>query len=105
MAFVIVNGEVSNVFYEGKGLKIKETFKKRDGSEGASYYSAFFEEPHGLNVGDTAKFSGLLGLKGRTYEKQDGSTGVAADATLNNAKAEDVSSGGGGAEYVDSSPF
>lgn len=94
MAFVIVNGTVDNVFYEGKGLKIKESFTKRDGSEGASYYSAFFEAPHGLNVGDSAKFSGLLGAKGRTYDKQDGSVGVSADLTLNNAKAEDVSSGG-----------
>lgn len=90
--FAIVNGSVEKTFYEGKGLKIKESFTRRDGQPGAAYYTAFFETPHGLNVGDTAKFSGLLSAKARDYEKQDGSVAWIADITLNNAKAEDVTS-------------
>lgn len=101
MAYIIVNAEVTRTFYNGLGAGLKETFKLRDGGEGAKYYSAFFDSPHGLNVGDSGKFSGLFSAKVRDYEKQDGSTGQSVDVTLNNAKAEDISSGGGDAD----SPF
>ncbi len=56
MAFAIVNGSVNRTFFEGKGASIKETFTKRDGTESASYYTAFFDAPHGLREGDTGKF-------------------------------------------------
>lgn len=89
MAFAIVNGSVNRTFFEGKGASIKETFTKRDGTEGASYYTAFFDAPHGLNEGDTGKFSGLLSAKTSQYEK-DGENRVSADIVLNSAKFEAV---------------
>lgn len=83
MAFITVNNaEVVNTFYNGQGAKLKETFKKRDGSEGSAYYSAFFNEPHGLAVGAKGKFNGQLGVKASSYEK-DGETKHGVDVTLN----------------------
>lgn len=88
MAYVIVDGEVTRTFFEGKGVAFKETFKKRDGSEGAAYYSAFFAEPHGLGEGSKGTFKGNLSTKAREYEDKEGQPRVSVDVTLNNTKFE-----------------
>jgi hypothetical protein len=82
------------VFYNGQGASIVETFTKRDGTEGKSYYSAFFTEPHGLDEGDSGVFKGNLSVSLRDYEV-DGLTKYSADATINNTKVEEVVSGQG----------
>lgn len=89
MAYVIVNGTVVRTFYNGKGVSIKETFTKRDGEEGSAYYSAFFQEPHNLDEGDSGTFKGNLSAKVNEYEK-DGETRRNVDLTLNQTKVEDV---------------
>jgi hypothetical protein len=71
-----------------------EKFTKRDGTEGASYYSAFFTEPHGLNEGDSGVFKGNLSVSLRNYEVE-GETRYSADATINNTRVEEVVSGEG----------
>ncbi|MCK9598285.1 MAG: hypothetical protein M0R06_04550 [Sphaerochaeta sp.] len=68
MAWTIINGEVTNVFHNGLGAKVKETFTKRDGTEGTSLYSVWFDEPHGLSIGDTGKFSGPSSITAEEYE-------------------------------------
>ena len=101
MAIVnIKNGTVERTFFEGKGAAVKETFNKRDGSEGAQYYSVFFDAPHGLSQGDQGDFSGLLGVKAEEYE------GVwRAKIALNSARVQNIQSPGGGAAYDGDSPF
>lgn len=84
--WAIVNGEVSSTFYDGKGAKVKESFKKQDGSTGEQYYSVFFQEPHGLEVGSTGKFSGFASSKAEEYPEGSGSWW--ARTTLNNARFE-----------------
>ena len=88
MAFAIVNGTVNRTFFDGKGASVVETFQKRDGTEGKSYYTAFFDEPHGLEEGATGKFSGLLSAKAREYQDKDDNRRVAADIVLNSARYE-----------------
>lgn len=87
MAWAVVNGEVNRVFFDGKGISIKETFEKQDGTEGAAYYTAFFNEDPGLGEGTRGKFSGFLSVKSREFEK-DGVTKHSADAVLNSARFE-----------------
>ena len=99
MALAFVNGTVARTFFEGKGASIYEEFQKRDGSTGKSYYTVFFEEPHGLGEGSTGKFSGLLSVRLREYE-HDGQTKHSADAVLNSARFEAVDGG-----QSDDSPF
>jgi len=99
MALIYVNGTVEGTFFDGKGARVKETFKKRDGSEGASYYSVFFEEPHGLNVGDFGKFSGLHSAKAEEFDGK-----WFARTTLNSARVTDVEYGEGPADD-DEAPF
>jgi hypothetical protein len=88
MAFAIVNGTVQRTFFDGKGASVVETFQKRDGTEGKSYYTAFFDAPHGLSEGSTGKFSGLLSAKAREYEDKEGNNRVTADIVLNSARFE-----------------
>lgn len=97
----IRNAEVTRTFYNGKGAGLKESFKLRDGSDGVRYYSAFFDAEHGLSEGDRGNFSGLLGTKVSTYEK-DGETKYGVDVTLNSARFE---AGDGGSASDDESPF
>lgn len=97
----IRNAEVTRTFYNGLGAGIKETFKLRSGEEGSRYYSAFFDEPHGLSEGDRGNFSGLLGTKVSTYEK-DGETKYGVDVVLNSARYE---AGEDQPEDDDSTPF
>ena len=83
MAWIITSGEVISVGFEGKLAKVKESFTKRDGTEGAAYFSAFFEAPHGLDVGAKGKFSGVLGVKPDIYEGK-----AKADVTINQTRFE-----------------
>jgi hypothetical protein len=85
MAWAVVSGKVERTF--GKGVAVKETFEKRDGTEGAAYYTAWFDEDSGLNVGDTGKFSGFLSAKINEYEK-DGETVRRAEIVLNSTRFE-----------------
>lgn len=79
----IKEAEVVNVFYNGLGAKLKETFTKGNGEQGASYYSAFADTPHGLNIGDTVKASGAHGAKATEHEGK-----WRAEVTLNKATFE-----------------
>lgn len=68
MAISSVRGTVSRTFFDGKGAEVTEVFTKRDGTEGKTRWSAFFEEPHGLREGDTVEVSGLHGDKIEEFE-------------------------------------
>ncbi len=89
MAWVVLDGEVNRVIgKEGRGFSVKETFTKRDGSEGNAYYTVWFEDrPEDLDEGYRGKFSGSLSVRPNTYPK-NGETVHAYDVTLNNAKFE-----------------
>lgn len=101
MAFLTVNAEVTRVFYNGLGIGLKESFTKRDGETGASYYTAWFEEDPNLSEGDKGKFSGLFSVRKSEYEK-DGETRHGVDITLNSTRYEAVD-GGSGSD--DEAPF
>jgi len=85
MAFVAVKGEVNRVFYNGLGVSVKESFTRRDGSEGAAYFTAWFDQDPGLAEGASGEFSGVLSVKLSEYEK-DGERVTGYDVNINNAK-------------------
>ena len=86
MAYVsIKEAIVKRSFFDGKGASIAEQFTKRDGSEGESYYTLFFNEPHGLADGTKlTKVGGALSTKGRIYDPEDGEARAVVDVILNN---------------------
>lgn len=97
----ISNGTVENVFFDGKGARIKESFTKRDGTEGATYVTAFFEEPHGLQIGDAGKFQGAISVKA---EQSPTNQNWYAKVVINQARVDDLVQGEG-APLDDESPF
>lgn len=98
----IRNAEVARTFYNGLGASFKETFTLRNGEEGARYYSAFFDEPHGLSEGQRGDVSGLFGAKVNEYTTKDGETKHSVDVTLNNARFSPAEDSG---DDDDSLPF
>lgn len=99
----IRNAEVTRTFFGGKGVAIKETFQKSDGTEGASYFTAWFKEDPSLEVGMRGNFSGLHGVKISEYEK-DGEMRQSVDVSLNNARFE-AAEGGSQGGYDEEAPF
>lgn len=88
MAYIIADGIVDRVFYDGKGIAFHEEFSKQDGTTGKSYYTAWFETAPGLEAGSRGTFKGQLSVKLREYTTDDGETKHSADASINNAKLE-----------------
>lgn len=84
----IRNATVTRVFYNGLGAEFTETFTKRDGTEGSTKYSAFFEEPHGLNGGEVGNVSGLTSVKARIWTPENGEPVAIGDIVLNSARFE-----------------
>ena len=80
--------KVGRVFFEGKGAEFVEEFQTRSGETGTKKYSAFFDEPHGLSVGDTGNVSGLLSVKASLWEREDGDALPVADIVLNSPRFE-----------------
>lgn len=86
MAIAYVKATVKNVFQNGKAAGVVESFQKRDGTTGEQRYTAWFDQEHGLSEGSYGEFSGLLSAKVKDFERQDGSTGHAAEIHLNSAR-------------------
>lgn len=91
-------------FFDGKGLEVEERFQKRDGSEGKTKYSVFFDQPHGIADGSKiAKLGGVAGVKARIWQRDDAEDMAVANITINSPKVEGVT--GGGASAPADNPF
>lgn len=79
---------VKRVFYNGLGAEFVETFQTQSGETAEKKYSAFFEQPHGLSVGDRGNVSGLLSVKARLWERDGEAPVPMADIVLNSPRFE-----------------
>lgn len=78
----------------GKGFAAKETFEKRDGSQGAQYVTVWFgNEAPSLQVGDIVSGSGFTSVRTNNYTDKSGEQRTSYDLTLNSARIEDVQEG------------
>ena len=78
--------EATRVFYNGLGVEFTETFTKRDGTEGKTKYSAFFDADPGITVGTVGDVSGLTSVKARIWTPDDGEPRAIGDIVLNSAR-------------------
>ena len=88
MAIVNVKGTVSRTFFEGRGAEVVESFKKRDGTEGHTRWSLFFESEHGLSEGDQVEVSGMHGDKVDEWTDKEGAVRHTVKRTLNRASVK-----------------
>lgn len=82
------NVKVGRIFYDGKGAEFVESFQTRSGETAEKKYSAFFDEPHGLDIGDVGNASGLLSVKARLWERDGAAPVPMADIVLNSTRFE-----------------
>lgn len=73
MAKITVEGSVGRLFYENKGVEVIEFYKSRTGEKKSRKYTAWFENPQNLTVGQTGTFSGSLSAEIDDWKNQDGS--------------------------------
>lgn len=93
MAFTSIQGQVTRVFYQGKGAEITESFEIK-GKEIKKRWTAWFDEPHGLTEGDDVEVSGLHGDEVDEWVK-DGDTRHSVKRSLNKARIKPSKGTGG----------
>jgi hypothetical protein len=94
MAKLEINGTVEKVFYEGKAASVTESYKDRDGKDQIKRYTAWFKDPHGLDVGDTVSVQGLHSAQIDEWtDEVSGEIRRAAKVALNNARILKVTKG------------
>jgi len=86
MAFTTVQGTVTRTFFNGKGAEVTEQFKKRDGSEGKTRWTAWFEAEHGLSDGDAVEVSGMHSDQIDEWTDNEGGQRQTVKRSLNKAK-------------------
>lgn len=84
----IENAVVDRVFTTqyGAGVAVHETFEKKDGTEGKSYYTLWMKEEPDLEEGQVVSASGFLGTKIREYTDRDGNDRQTVDVSVRGAR-------------------
>lgn len=72
MATISVNGHVTRIFYEGRGVEVTEFYSGPEGAQFKRTYTAWFESAVDFGVGASGKFSGLLSTKIDEWTDKDG---------------------------------
>ena len=88
MAFVTVEGTVENVFFDGRGIKLSESYTDKQGEARKSYFTAWFDVAPGLTVGEFANFSGILSTRIGEFEGRDGTQKQVAEVNINKARVK-----------------
>ncbi|MGX9346618.1 hypothetical protein [Microbacterium sp. KNMS] len=69
----------------GHGVAVHETFERKDGAEGKSYFTLWFKDDPGVVQGQVISASGFHGVKVREYE-HNGETRHTADVSVRAAR-------------------
>lgn len=97
MAIVkLQNVEVTRVNSSGHGVQVAEKFQVQ-GKERQTRYTVWFEEPHGLAVGNVISVSGFLGAKvGDPWTGQDGQERRSVEFSVNKPRIDTGQTAQGG---------
>lgn len=88
--------EVTRVNNSGFGVQVAEKFQVQ-GKDRQTRFTVWFEEPHGLTVGDRVSLSGFLGAKvGEPWVGQDGQERRSVELSVNKPRIEDSANAGNG---------
>ena len=83
MASIEVTGEITRVFYEGKGLEITES-RQFNGETIKSRYTAWTKQPLGLTEGTTVKVTGLYSSQIDNWTNKEGEAKQSVKVSINN---------------------
>ncbi len=85
MAVVSVEGVVSRVFFDGRGAEVTEVSESK-GKEFKTRWTCWFQDEHGLAVGDVVEVSGLHGDKVSDWTDKQGATRHSVERSVNRAR-------------------
>jgi hypothetical protein len=104
MATITVNGSVERVFHNGAGATVIEPFTTKDGKERNNRYTVWFQEAHGLTIGEVVEISGLHSV---VVEEWTGDDGVVRHSAKVNINFPQVKKAAGNlvAETFEDAPF
>jgi hypothetical protein len=88
MAITKIKGTVSRTFHNGCGAEITETFTKRNGEEGKSRWTCWFDSAHGLSEGDQVAVSGMHGDQVDEWTDKQGVLRYSVKRSINGAKTQ-----------------
>jgi hypothetical protein len=97
MAKITVEGTVTRIFFEDRGVEVTEFFKTRDGEQAQRKYTAWFEAPVNFREGATGIFTGLLSTTiddwidretGQPKLNREGKPGRSVKTSINGAQFE-----------------
>jgi hypothetical protein len=86
MAITNIKGTVSRTFHNGCGAEVTETFTKRNGEEGKTRWTCWFETAHGLAEGDQVAVSGMHGDQVDEWTDKQGVVRYSVKRSLNGAR-------------------
>lgn len=86
MAFIQVAGEVTRTFYNGRGAEVTESFAA-GGKDIKKRWACWFENEHGLNVGQQVEVSGIHSDEVSEWEK-DGEVKHNVKRSINKTKVK-----------------
>ena len=88
MAKITVENAVVDRVFEtqyGHGVAVHETFERKDGQQGKSYFTLWFKDDPGVVPGQVISASGFHGVRVREYE-HNGETRQTADVSVRGAR-------------------
>ena len=72
MARTTVSGTVTRVFYENKAADVTEYYQTKEGEQRSTKYTAWFDGPENINVGEAVVVTGDLSAKIEDWKDRDG---------------------------------
>lgn len=102
MAIVFLkNVEVAYVNRTGNGVQVVERWESK-GNKGQTRFTAWFDGPHGLKVGDRIDVSGFLGARvGEPWTGSDGVERTSVELSLNSPRIGSEKAAQGQSEHVE----
>jgi len=84
MAIIKVKGSISQVFYEGKGLVVTESYETKTGDTVNKRYTVWLNKPTTLDVGDTVQVEGLYSSEIDNWTNKEGEAKQSIKVNINN---------------------
>jgi hypothetical protein len=84
MAIIKIKGEISRVFYEGKGLEVVEAFETKTGDKITKRYTVWLKQPTLFGPGDTVQVEGLYSAEIDNWTNKTGEAKQSIKVSINN---------------------
>lgn len=86
MAFITAKGTITRIFHNGTGAELTESWNGREGKPMSKRWTAWFEQPHGLQEGETVELTGVHGDGVDEWQDKEQQTRHTVKRSINKAQ-------------------